>query len=463
LLRPPDEAVVNPEISPDGRLVAYAVVKDDRPVLFISAFPDGRGQWPVSNAPASPVRWTSARELVFAEVGQGNPLSRMKVVTLQVSDQGVTAGTPRPLFAKTEVADATARVVAISGGGGRWIGVRAMSDAPDDAGRVVVVQNWLAEFTRFTVYGTTGQVRATIEGLNATEHTGAFGNYPDVGAMEEIVMNTAAHSSEASTPGVQTQFISKSGGNEFRGTFYGGYSPERWQSFNIDQDQINRGLTGGGGLAPEDVNRLSSYQDENVGLGGYVKKDKFWWYFSSPPGHQGAFRELPGEAQTTILNNFSVKATYNLSTNNKLVAYTQPSQKEQPQRFDSFLLGVDTGINTSEATTWNQNFWAWVHKLEWNGVLSDNGFAEIRGGQYGYDWTNGVNGTGLHYEDIGNNLIYGRNRNWARERRRNQVLGSVSQFVNGWGGDHSFKLGGEVFYETVTDIYKDGYKKTSFT
>jgi hypothetical protein len=163
--------------------------------------------------------------------------------------------------------------------------------------------------------------------------------------------------------------------------------------------------------------------------------------------------------QTTILNNYSVKATYNLSQNHKLIGYTQPSQKRQPQRFDSFLLGVDTGINTSEATTWNQNFWAWVHKAEWNGVLSDNAFAEIRGGQYGYDWTNGVNGEGLRYEDIGNNLIFGRNRNWARERRRNQVLGTVSLFKDGLGGNHNLKAGGEIFDESVVDIYIDGYEE----
>jgi len=64
----------------------------------------------------------------------------------------------------------------------------------------------------FVTYGTTGQVRASIEGINATEATGAFGNYPDVGAMDEVQINTAALSAEASTPGVQSQFISKSGG-----------------------------------------------------------------------------------------------------------------------------------------------------------------------------------------------------------------------------------------------------------
>ncbi len=310
----------------------------------------------------------------------------------------------------------------------------------------------------FVVYGTTGQVRVIFEGLNATEATGAFGNYPDVGGMEEVQINTAAHSAEASTPGVQSQFISKSGGNQFRGTFFGGYSPESWQSFNIDDDQIARGLRGGGNLEAEDVNRLNSYQDMNVGLGGFIIRDRLWWYTSYR--HQdikASYVNVPVKPQQTVLNNYSAKVTYNLSNNNKLIGYTQPSQKKQPQRFDSWLLGVDTGINSTESTTWNQNFWAWVHKGEWNGVLSDNSFAEIRAGQYGYDWTNGVNGEGLRYEDIGNNIINGRNRNWARERRRNQVLGSVSYFKNGWAGDHNFKLGGEIFDETVKDVFIDGF------
>ena len=180
----------------------------------------------------------------------------------------------------------------------------------------------------FVVYGTSGQVRVIFEGLNATEATGAFGNYPDVGGMEEVQVNTAAHTAEASTPGVQSQFISKSGGNQFRGTFFGGYSPESWQAFNIDDDQIARGLQGGGGLEPEDVNRLNQYQDSNVGLGGYVIKDRLWWYGSYR--HQdirARYVNFPVKPQQTVLNNYSAKVTYNLTTNNKFVFYTQPSQK----------------------------------------------------------------------------------------------------------------------------------------
>jgi dipeptidyl aminopeptidase/acylaminoacyl peptidase len=148
-LRPPEEDVLAPEISPDGRFVAYAAMKGDSPRIFISGFPDGRGQWPVSSAPAVPVRWTSARALVFVETGEGSLLRRMKAVTLEVSDQGVIAGTPRPLFPRAGDAAAAAPLIAIAGGGGRWVGVRAVSSGtPAGAGRVVVVQNWLSEFSR---------------------------------------------------------------------------------------------------------------------------------------------------------------------------------------------------------------------------------------------------------------------------------------------------------------------------
>ena len=151
----------------------------------------------------------------------------------------------------------------------------------------------------FVVYGTTGQVRVIFEGINATEATGAFGNYPDVGGMEEVQMNTAAHTAEASTPGVQTQFISKSGGNAFRGTFYGGYSPESWQAFNIDADQIARGLTAGGGLQPrgrQSPQPVSGQQHRRWRLcdqGSAVVVR-----LVPAPGHSRAVRQLPGWAAT---------------------------------------------------------------------------------------------------------------------------------------------------------------------
>ena len=41
---------------------------------------------------------------------------------------------------------------------------------------------------------------------------------------------------------------------------------------------------------------------------------------------------------------------------------------------------------------------------------------------------------------------------WFNIPSRNQVLGSVSYFKEGWGGSHNFKVGGEWFRETFTYI-----------
>lgn len=321
--------------------------------------------------------------------------------------------------------------------------------------------------TGYVVYGTSGQNRPMVEGIVATEGTGAAGFYYDYGAVEEVSVGTAAHSAEMPWPGVQSQFISKSGGNAFRGKFYADYQNESIQSFNVDADQIGRGAQGGGAanpsLGPEDINRLSSYYDVNADAGGYLKKDRIWWYASVRDQDVSArYANFPVKPHRTRLTNGTGKGTYLLSQNNKLIGYAQAGRKHQPTRLDPFgptggSLGPTSALNLSEDSTWEQLYWGWVWKGEYNWVINDAMFLEMRAGQFGYDWPNKPNGTDPRFEDIGNSTVRGGNRDWQRDRRRNQALGSLSYFTDGWGGNHNFKIGGEIFRETVTDFWKDGY------
>jgi carboxypeptidase family protein/TonB-dependent receptor-like protein len=312
--------------------------------------------------------------------------------------------------------------------------------------------------TGYFAYGTQDQNRPMVEGIVATEGTGAAGFYYDYGSFEDVNVETAAHSAEMPWPGVQSQFIAKSGGNQYHGSWYSDYENKSWQSVNVDSDQIARGLQGGPGLPPEQTNRTTSYRDINTDLGGYLTKDKLWWYGSFRNQDVAAqYANFPVKPHVTDLLNFSGKGTYQLSTNNKLVGFGTANRKHQPTRLDSFLLGNTTDINTSPVSTWEQLYWAWVWKGEWTSVLSDKVFLELRGGQFGYNWPNHSNGSQLRYEDIGNNYVYGSNREWDRDRRRNQVIGSFSYFKDGLAGTHNFKFGGEVFRETVVDDYIDGY------
>jgi hypothetical protein len=312
--------------------------------------------------------------------------------------------------------------------------------------------------TGYVAYGTTGQNRPTVEGIVATEGTGAAGFYYDYGSFDEVAVNAAAHSAEMPWPGIQSNFMSKSGGNEFHGTFYGDYENESIQARNTDADQVARGLTGAGGLEPSDLNRLFKYYDVNAGAGGRITRDRLWWYGSFRNQYVAArIPNFPVKPHPTELTNFTGKGTYNLTTNNKLIAYAQAGRKHQPLRQDSFLLGNTTGINIREDSTWEQLYWGWVWKGEWNSVLNDRTFVEVRAGQFGYNWPNHPNGTEPRFEDTGNSIITGGNRDWNRDRRRNQVLGSFSYFQDGWAGEHNFKVGGEVFRETTVDTWLDGY------
>jgi hypothetical protein len=317
--------------------------------------------------------------------------------------------------------------------------------------------------TGYTVYGTSGQNRPTVEGIVATEGTDAAGFYYDYGSFEDVNVETAAHSAEMPWPGVQSMFVAKSGGNSYRGSWYSDYENKKWQSFNVDDSQRLRGAQGSPAgvtpvLGPGDLNRTTSYHDINTDLGGYIAKDRLWWYGSFRNQKVAAqYANYPVEPHVTDLLNYSGKGTYQASKNNKIIAFATANRKHQPTRLDSFQLGNTTDINVSRVSTWEQLYWAWVWKGEWNSILSDATFLELRGGQFGYNWPNHASGDLPRFEDRGNNLVTGSNRDWQRDRRRNQVLGSLSHFRDGLAGSHNFKFGGEVFREVVNEYWYDGY------
>src|SRR5207244_8797661 len=98
--------------------------------------------------------------------------------------------------------------------------------------------------TGYSVYGTSDQNRPMVEGIVATEGTGAAGFYYDYGSFEDVNVETAAHSAEMPWPGVQSMFVAKSGGNMYHGSWYSDYENKQWQSFNVDDSQIRRGAQG---------------------------------------------------------------------------------------------------------------------------------------------------------------------------------------------------------------------------
>ena len=310
--------------------------------------------------------------------------------------------------------------------------------------------------TPYYAYDTkSDQHRPMVEGIVNTEGTNAAGWYYDYGSIDEVSVGTATHSAEVPTPGVVSQFISKSGGNTYHGRVYADYQNEDIQARNIDDARVE--LCPGrncGELSPSDLNRLHSYHDLNADIGGYIKKDKLWWYFSARDQNiQSRLPNFPVKPFETGLRNLSGKVTYALNTNNKLTGYAGGGRKSQPNRMDTFRIGALLARHNTEESTWRQQYWGHTYKAGWDSVLSDSTFFEVRGGQFKYIWPNYRRTEDPAFQDLGNNIVRGGNRDgWFNIPERNQALGSLTYFNDRWTGSHNVKVGGELMHETFTFI-----------
>ena len=314
--------------------------------------------------------------------------------------------------------------------------------------------------TGYSAYDTKAdQHRPMVEGIVNTEGTNAAGWYYDYGSVEEVSVGTATHGAEMPTPGVLSQFISKSGGNSYHGKVYGDYQNESIQARNID-DSLIALCPGGrcGNLAPSDLNRITGYHDINADIGGYLKKDKLWWYFSARDQNiKSLLPNFPVKPFETGLRNLSGKATYALNQNNKVIGYAGGGRKTQPNRLDTFRISPLLARHETEDSTWLQLYWGHTYKGEWSSVLSDSMFFETRAGQFKYEWPNFRRTEAPAYQDITTNVVSGGNRDgWFNIPERNQWHGSLSYYKDNWAGSHSFKLGGEMLHETFTYIRGEG-------
>jgi hypothetical protein len=312
--------------------------------------------------------------------------------------------------------------------------------------------------TTYFAYGYAGQNRPLIEGINTTEGTSAAGFYLDYGSFEEVFIGAAGNSAEMPNPGVLTQFVSKSGGNNFSVNVYYDYENEKIQGRNLEADQIvpNTAIR-------DDGNRLAGYYNLNLGVGGPIVRDKVWFFggylnqqnkVAAPPS--GSF--LDGTTFRTKLFNYTGKATYQMNQNNKFIGYIQHGTKQQPNRTDNSNR-ISSVVHITADSTVLQDSPSWVYKGEWNGTIGQNAFAELRAGQFGYNFGLVSNTNDIRYESVDTGQVIGGGRDWMNRRRRNQYTGSLSLFKDNFaGGSHTFKFGGEYLDESGNIIWNQYYR-----
>jgi Carboxypeptidase regulatory-like domain len=323
--------------------------------------------------------------------------------------------------------------------------------------RVDVGGNRAGTQTGYNAYGYNGQVRVLVEGINTTEGTGGAGFYFDYGSFEEVFLGTAGQGAEMPNPGVQSQFLGKSGGNRFQGEIYLDYENNAMQGSNLEGNIPDKWVydpvSNPGGIRL-DSNQIDRYRDFNINVGGPIKKDKVWWYFSYRDQFNAVAQpnfQFDKTFDTTTWN-LSGKGTYQVNQNNKLVGYYQWGQKIQPNR----LPFADYVFSTPD-DTWRQDSGSWVYKAEWNSTISDRLYLEARYGDFGYYFplvAVGDASNTYYARDTGTRTLTGGDQRQQLDRDRKQGTAAATYFKdNLLGGNHSFKFGGEVLLETSWNGY----------
>jgi hypothetical protein len=305
----------------------------------------------------------------------------------------------------------------------------------------------LQDYTAYGLRATTGINRNEVEGIRVGGANGANDNYfADFASFAEISIRPVGNTAAMAVPGTLAQYVSKSGGNAYHGSAYADYQSESMQALNIDDAQIARGVTGGPGLEARDVNRVEGFRDFTADAGGYLRRDKAWWY--------GAYRasaveqRYPWLLDTSARLSASVvtgKVTYQMSPRQKLVGYLQHETFEQSS---FFVAGLNQPIVSGEALPSNV-FPVDVWKAEYNAALTDALYVEARIGGYHSTAAARFKSAAPRILDVGANTASGGSLSQDRHITRPQANGSVSYLRDGWRGSHTFRVGGEYMSDRV--------------
>jgi len=314
--------------------------------------------------------------------------------------------------------------------------------------RIDVGGNRAGTQTDYRAYGQLGQVRVLIEGINTTEGTGGAGFYFDYSSLEEVFLGTTGQTAEMPNPGVQSQFIAKSGGNQFSGEYYIDWYNNSLQGSNIPEEYSTANAFRGTNFSnavSQHSNEIDRYFDTAINVGGPIKRDKVWWFgtYRKQFNAIGQPNFYFGQTFDTTLWNAVGKGTYQASQNHKFIGYYQWGQKIQPNRIPF----ANYKYLTPSATN-RQDSGSWVYKGEWNGTLSEKLYVEARYGDFGYYFPQITNGTeDYFFRDIGQLDIFGSHMKNQNDRDRKQLTGAATYFLDTGKGSHTLKVGAELLKE----------------
>jgi len=118
-----------------------------------------------------------------------------------------------------------------------------------------------------------GDATWNVDGANITDNSalGAAPAYLNLASYDELQINYGNNDVKTQTGGVQINFITKRGGNNYSGSFYLDAEDKNWQSSNLTDELKSYGYKGAG------INKVYLY---GANFGGPIIRDKAWFYGS---------------------------------------------------------------------------------------------------------------------------------------------------------------------------------------
>jgi hypothetical protein len=210
-----------------------------------------------------------------------------------------------------------------------------------------------------------GDMALEVDGMNVASilSTGQIsGIYHNQSAYEEMSYQVVAGSAESQTGGVRINMIPKQGGNRFSWDAVVTYANEDLQSENKGDDPALVTL-----IVPPNLYLVRDY---NFSLGGPIKRDKVWFFFS--PRVWGAqnyilnqfFPDGSPARDESLLQSYTTRITANLSSKHKVTGLYDPLPKHR----DYFL--SELGIYDLKAAN-QQNMYSHAIQAKWTGTLTN--------------------------------------------------------------------------------------------
>src|SRR3989475_6329001 len=145
----------------------------------------------------------------------------------------------------------------------------AQLSSPDVGGSQAMQQ------TYFTVHGAgSSQTSVLMDGMiiNGLQGDGAVQSYLNDAGNEQMVYQTGGGTADSATGGLKLNMSPREGGNSLHGSLFGGFENSSLQSNNLSPFLASHGV--------RTVDRIGTYRDIDLTLGGPIKKDKLWFFSS---------------------------------------------------------------------------------------------------------------------------------------------------------------------------------------